>query len=129
MDIGKSKSATLVLIGQAFMIDSHQVQDHGVEIMYVNTVFDDVVAELIRLAQADSRFDAAPGYPRGKASRMIITNVVVFALDSLRIGGSSKFASPDHQLVFQQATWFQILNQCRRRLIGFLCRFRRSPQR
>ena len=49
-DIGESEVATFESIGQPFVIDSHQMQNRGLEIVWVDTVFDDVVGKVVCFA-------------------------------------------------------------------------------
>jgi hypothetical protein len=44
----------LVAIGEAFMVDTHEVQDGGVEVADVDGVFGDVEAEIVRRAVTDA---------------------------------------------------------------------------
>ena len=43
MNVGQSKVATLVPVGQAFVVDSQEVQYGSVKIMYMDPVLRDVV--------------------------------------------------------------------------------------
>jgi hypothetical protein len=48
LDAGKPRVEPLELVAQASVIDAQAVQDRGVEIVDVDRVFSDVVAELVR---------------------------------------------------------------------------------
>ena len=65
----------LVFKCQFFVIEAHEVEDGGVEVMDVDGVLDDIVAEVIRLS-IDSGLDAAPGHPEGEASGVMVTSIV-----------------------------------------------------
>ena len=49
MHISQAEMATLVLVGQAFVIDPQKVEDGGVKIMNMNPAFRDTVGVFIRL--------------------------------------------------------------------------------
>ena len=49
------------------MVDAQAVQDRGVQVVDVDRVLDDVVAEVVGLAVDDARLDAAAGEPDGEA--------------------------------------------------------------
>ena len=46
MHVGQSKVATGVVEGKAAVVQTHQMQDRGVEVVNVNRVMDDVVGKL-----------------------------------------------------------------------------------
>ena len=57
----------LITVAEFFVIESHQVQDRGIEIMHMNTVavtVDNVVAPLIGLTVAHSSTDSTPCHPK-----------------------------------------------------------------
>lgn len=60
------------------MIDPHTVHKGGVKVIYVDWVFDDVVAEVVRLAQFNPALDASTCHPHGKALGMMVAAVVFF---------------------------------------------------
>ena len=77
MNIGQPEAPALVLETQSLVLDAHQLQDCGDEIMNVHSVSDDVVAELIGLSVSDSRLDASARHPSRKASRVVIPSIVI----------------------------------------------------
>ena len=54
MDVCQSKIPARMPIGQTLVIDSHQVQNRGVEVMNVDGVFRDVIANVIGAAVDNS---------------------------------------------------------------------------
>ena len=42
------------------MIDAEAMQHRRVEVVNVNRILDDIVAEVVRLAEREAAFDAAP---------------------------------------------------------------------
>ena len=50
MDVGEAELAALVAEGEAFVIDAEEVEDGGVEVVDVDGVFGDGVAEFVGLA-------------------------------------------------------------------------------
>ena len=105
----KSKSKTL-------MIDAEAAQKRGVEIAHVHGIRGDVVTKIVGLAVAESRLDTTARQSHREAAGMMIPTVG--ALSGLRVCRSSKFTSPDHKRIVEQATLFEIHYQCRRGLIG-----------
>ena len=63
MHIGKSEMATLILEGQAFVIDPQKVEDGRVKIMNMNPAFHDTVGVLVRLTVGRTGLNPATGKP------------------------------------------------------------------
>lgn len=55
MPIGQAKMATLILKGQAFVIDPQKVEDGRVKILNMNLAFRDTVRVLVRLTVGRTR--------------------------------------------------------------------------
>ena len=47
VDVGQAEVSAGVAVGESFMVQAHEVQDCGVEIMNVDSVFDGSQSELI----------------------------------------------------------------------------------
>ena len=47
MHVGQAEVAAAVAVGEAGMVQAHQVQDGGVQVVDVHAVFDGVEAELV----------------------------------------------------------------------------------
>ena len=65
-----------MLVGQTLVVDAQERQDGGVEVMDVNRVGDDVVAERVGLAVGQARLDSASRCPDGEAAGMVIAAIV-----------------------------------------------------
>ena len=71
--------------GQALVVDAEQVQERGVEVVDVDRVFDDRVAEVVGAAEGDAALDAAAGQPdaegvlvmvaAGLGGRLVVSSV------------------------------------------------------
>ncbi len=68
---------TLELVRQPLVVDSQAVKESGVEVVYVDRVFDDVVAKVVRLTVHDTRLDAAAGQPGREALGVVISAVIL----------------------------------------------------
>lgn len=66
MHIGQTVIAAGVAIGEVFVVESHQVQDRGVEVVNVDGVLADVDAVLIRFAVGDAGLHACARPARRK---------------------------------------------------------------
>ena len=116
----------LELEGQAFVVDAQAVEDRGVEVVDVDGVLDDVVAEVVGLAVDDAGLDAAAGQPDGEAAAVVIAAVVVVAVRALAVDGAAELAAPDDQRVVEQAALLQVLDQGGGGLVGVLALDRRA---
>ncbi len=84
----------------------------GLEIVDVDGVFDDVVAELVALAVGDSGFDATAGHPEGEGIGVMIATPFFGVFDiALEEGRPTEFTAPDDEGVFEEAAHFQIFDQ------------------
>ena len=100
------------------MIDPEAVQNRRIEVIDGHRITDNVVTEIVRLADRHPAFDAAAGHPHSEAARMVVAAVVVGGEFPLRIDSTPEFAAPDDQRVFQQAALLQVLDQRGCGLIG-----------
>ena len=110
MHIGQAKIATLVSKRQPLVIDPQAMQNGGIEVMDMDRVLLHVVAEVVRLAVRDARFDAAARHPLGVTSRMMVAAVVCLGEATLAIYRAAKFAAPNDNRVVQHAALLQIVD-------------------
>src|SRR5689334_2425702 len=60
---GELHVEALVLYGEAFVVEAHQLQHRGVQVRNGHRVFHDIVGKLVGLAVNRARFDAAASQP------------------------------------------------------------------
>lgn len=77
MDVGQPEATPLVFVRQSLVIDSHQVQNRGIEVVDVDAIFDHIVAEFVGRSVADAWLDTTAGHPGGETSRMVVATVVI----------------------------------------------------
>ena len=83
------------------------------QIVEVHPVFDGLYAMLIGLAVAHSSTNTSACHPEGEPGRIVIPSVLF-----LNVRGPSKFSSPNHQGVFEEVSFVQIMEQGGEWLIG-----------
>ncbi len=119
--VGETEVASLMAIGQAFVVDSEEVETGGVKVVDVNFVFDDAKSKLIGGAVGETAFDAATCHPNAEAFFVVIATRWCFGARSgvvfLNHRGATKFTAPDHQCLVQHATLFEVLDQSRASLV------------
>ena len=72
MYIGEAVISPLITVGEAFMVDTHQMLNGRVKVMHVDGVFGDVVAPIVGLTMGDAALYAATSKPYGKAAWMMV---------------------------------------------------------
>jgi len=82
MYVGQAEVAALEFVGQAFVVDTEQVQDRRLEVVDVDGVFGRVVGEVVGLAVGEAALHAAAGQPDGEdigvmvsAERLLVVDV------------------------------------------------------
>ena len=70
--IGEPVVAPLITVGEAFMVDPHQMLNGRVKVMNVDGVLGDVVTPIVCLTVGDAALYAATSKPYGKAAWMMV---------------------------------------------------------
>ena len=78
------------------MIDSEAVQDCRIEIVDGHGITNNVITEVIGLADGLPTFDSTTSQPDREAARMMVAAIVVGSKFSLRVDCASEFAAPDN---------------------------------
>ena len=105
MHIGQAKVAALIRKRQPSVVDTKAIQYRGVEIVHVDRLFNDIVAELVGAAVNDSRLYSATREPHAKATPVVIATVVVFHA-ALAINGPTELTAPDDESIVKQTAPF-----------------------
>ena len=72
VNIGQAITAALEFVGETLVIDAEQVHDRGLQVMDVQAVRGDVVAELAGFPVNGSGFDSAACHPDAETARMMV---------------------------------------------------------
>ena len=91
---GQALIEALVKISQLGVIQTHEVQDGGVEVGNVAAIFDGPEAQFIGAADALAAFDAGTGQPHRESMRVMIPAELA---NSFAGGRSTKLTAPDDQ--------------------------------
>ena len=76
MNIRESVAAALVFEGESFMVYSKEMHNGGVEIVDVNGVLYNVVAQVIRFTVCEAWFYATASHPHSETSWVMISAVI-----------------------------------------------------
>lgn len=72
--ICQTKIPALKPVGQFRMINAHLMQNGGVQVMHVDSIFGDVVSKFIRFSVSQARLESAARYPHAERARMMIAS-------------------------------------------------------
>src|SRR5260370_13568170 len=72
VDVGKAVIAALEAVGQLLVVQAEQVQNGRLEVMDVDRILDDVIAQLVSCAEGQAALDAAAGQPHGEGVRVVV---------------------------------------------------------
>src|SRR6185436_11422183 len=82
-NVGQPEIAALKTVSKPSVVESEQAKNRGVEIVYVNGIFDDVPSKLVRLAEYLAALDSAPRHPNTKRKRMMVAPGDLFVADAV----------------------------------------------
>ena len=106
VNIGQAVITSAVAVGQLLVIQSHEGQDGGVQVMDMDPILNSGEPEIVRGSIAESGLDATAGHAHGEAVVVVISSLL-----ALGGGSSSELTAPDHQGLIQQASPLEILDQ------------------
>ena len=73
MDVGQSKIASGVAVGELFVVETHQVHHGGMQVVHVDTVFDSLVAELVGPSLGGTTPHSTTGHPDTESVVIVVT--------------------------------------------------------
>lgn len=74
----------------------------------MNTVFGDIISEIVCRAVIHTRLDACACYPHREAAWMMIAAIIITRQLALGIIGAAEFTAPNDQRILQQSVRFQV---------------------
>jgi len=101
--VGQPEAATVVEKGQAFVVEPKQMQHGGMQVVHGDTIDGCLLSDLVQFTVTHTGFDTGAGHEHTEALRVVIASTV-----ALGNRHASKFATPDHQSVINQAGAFQV---------------------
>src|SRR5262249_44790536 len=81
------------------------------EVVDMNAVRTDAVAEGVGRTIRDPRFDSRAGGPRGEATGVMVATVVGCGELALTVVGSPGLAAPKHERILEHAALFEVFDQ------------------
>src|SRR5262249_17369446 len=123
VDVGQTEIPALETVSELLVIKSEAMKDGGVEVVDVDRVLDDVIAEIVGLAVTDAGFDASTSHPHRVIASVMIAAVIVLLDFALAVNGAPEFAAPQDESVIEQPAGLKIFDQGGAGLIGVFTLF------
>ena len=115
VDVGQTKIAARVAIGQLFVIEAEEVKNRGMEIVHMHRVFRDVHAEFVRTAVDISALQPAAREERAKGGMVMIAparfSFFFIFLAIFGVRSAPEFAADNDKSVLEQAAGFQVRDE------------------
>ena len=99
IDVGQSEVSASVAKGQFFVVEAEQMQNGRVHVVHMDAIVLSVIPKFVRRPVRESRLETRTGQPPSEAVRIVISSVLLLGRRR-----ATKFAAPNHQRVFQQAS-------------------------
>ena len=106
MHIREAHVSTTESPGELGVVHAKEVEHRGVEVVDLDLVLNRMVAVVVGRTVDGSALDSPSGKPHGEAERVVVATV-----RSLRHGGSTELASPEHERTLQQASGLEVFQQ------------------
>lgn len=117
LDARELRIESLKLVAQSVVIDAQAMKDRGIEVIHMDGVGDDVIAEVIGFPVDLPSLDAASRQPHAEVSRVMVPTVIVLREFALRVNGATEFAAPNDKCVIEQTPLLEVGDQRSGRLI------------
>jgi hypothetical protein len=121
MYVSQSEIAAGVVPCQASMVEAHQVQQRGMQVVNVHAIFNRPIAKFVRAAPRHSTADSTAREPHGKSVMiMIAAGRYATANRYFNCRCSAKFSATDDDRVVQESSLSKIGEQSRDGGVSFL---------
>ena len=93
------------------------MHDGGVDLVEVDRILRDVVAEIIGFPVGRPSLHASTCHPHAEIAGMMVSSVVFTGKLALAIHGTSEFTTEDDQGILEEAALLEVLDEGRSRLV------------
>ena len=118
MHVRQPEIAPLESVGQLLVVDPQQLQHRRVQIVNVDGILDDVVAEVVGAADGDAGARATAGEPHREGARMVVAAEELRAVAGFVHRRPAELAAPHDQRVVEQPALLEIGEQAVDRTVG-----------
>ena len=115
-NIRQTKITALVLEREAFVVDTQEAKERGLEVVDADRIFHNVVAEIVRLPMCVARLYAGACEPEREIAAMVIA-AEIRCEGSLRERRAAEFGREHNKGVFQQTALLEVGHQRGRALV------------
>ena len=111
-DIGEAEVTALMPIGELFVIESEAVEEGGMQVVYVNLIFNDVHAQIVRSACGRAWLDASSREPHRECIGVMVTSegALFSRHEGLSERRASELTAPNNKGIFQQSSLLEVLD-------------------
>lgn len=117
-DVGEAEVSATGAVGELGVVDAHEVEDGGVDVVDVDGLVDDLPAEVVGGTVGDAAFDAATGEPHAEAVGVVVAASVGASASEFDYRGAAKLRAADDDGFVEEATSFEVFDECSEGLIG-----------
>ena len=78
-DVGETEISPAVAVGQFGVVDAHQIENGGVDVVHVDRLFDGLEAEVVGGSVDGAALDRSAGEPHGEAEWIVISTLLDLA--------------------------------------------------
>lgn len=111
VNVGEAEVAPGVVVGEAFVVESKEMQDRSLEIVHVDFVLGDVEAKIVGLTVSPG-LGAASGHERGEGLGVVVAaRLASEGWIGFNHGSAAEFTAPDDEGFVKEAVSFEVLNE------------------
>src|SRR5262249_2685094 len=107
-DVGQTEIAAGVTVGKLGVVETHEMQDGGVVVVYVAGVGDDIRSIAVGFAVGAAAADARAAEERREGFGVV---VAAFAVTAVAPGGASEFGADRNEGLIEKAADFEIVQK------------------
>jgi len=114
VDVSEAAIDAVLADGELLVIDAHEVEDGGVEVVDGDGVLGGVVAVVVGGAVVVTGPGAATAHPHCEAMGIVIAAVIAAAhlsVEEFAAGGAAELASAQDESVFQEAAGLEVTEE------------------
>src|SRR5262245_55404235 len=110
-DVGQAEIAPLKPVGELRVVEPHQVEDRGMQVVHVHRVLNHVVAEFVRRADRDPFPDSCACQPHREGAGVMVAAQKARVVPLLVHWSTPELAAPYHQRRLEQPALAKIADQ------------------
>ena len=119
MNVGQAVLASLISVSEPGVVDTAEVKDRRLHVVYVNRVGGDVPCEIVGRAVNGAGLDSTSGEPPAIRLAEVVTSLGIGGIP-LAEGSAAELSSPNNERVVEHAPFLEVAHQGGRWAFGVL---------